>query len=295
MQYILSFLKYLQYEKRGSHHTVTSYECDLLQFYQYLNPSEEQGGWSSVTPKQIRQWMVQLHNNGLKPRSVNRKIATLRSFFKYLMRQGLMEKNPAEQLITPKVPKLLPSFVKEKEMDMLLDGIEFGNDYAGFRNRMIIDLFYGTGIRLSELTNLQLSNIDLSGGVIKVTGKRNKDRIVPLHQSLLKAMPLYIEQRNQFLGSTPSTYLFLTDAGNPLYSKFVYRLVKQYLSAVTTLAKKSPHVLRHTFATALLNRGADLNAIKELLGHANLAATEIYTHTTFAQLNAIYKQAHPRA
>jgi integrase/recombinase XerC len=206
-----------------------------------------------------------------------------------------MEKNPAEQLITPKVPKRLPSFVKEKEMDMLLDGIEFGNDYAGFRNRMIIDLFYGTGIRLSELTNLQLSNIDLSGGVIKVTGKRNKDRIVPLHQSLLKAMPLYIEQRNQFLGSTPSTYLFLTDAGNPLYSKFVYRLVKQYLSAVTTLAKKSPHVLRHTFATALLNRGADLNAIKELLGHANLAATEIYTHTTFAQLNAIYKQAHPRA
>jgi integrase/recombinase XerC len=211
------------------------------------------------------------------------------------MRQGLVDKNPAEQLTTPKIPKRLPAFVKEKEMDMLLDGIEFGDDYAGVRNKMIIDLFYGTGIRLSELTNLQLSNIDLSGGVIKVTGKRNKDRIVPLHPSLMTSMPLYVECRNQIFGSQPTNYLFLTDTGKPLYSKFVYRLVKQYLSTVTTLAKKSPHVLRHTFATALLNRGADINAIKELLGHANLAATEIYTHTTFAQLNAIYKQAHPRA
>ena len=294
MQYIQSFLKYIQFEKRGSHHTVISYRCDLDQFYNYISTNGI-SLWPEVTSKHIRQWMVNMLDEGLTSKSVNRKIATLKSFYRYLMREGIVEVNPTLKIITPKLAKRLPEFVKEKEMDVLLDEIDFGDTYSGIRDHLMIDLFYCTGIRLSELSGLKLSDIDLKGDVIKVLGKRNKERIVPFNKNLKVSITEYIDVRNKTFPNKNILQLFLTNKGEPIYNKLIYRVVKKYLSTVTTLAKKSPHILRHTFATVLLNKGADINAIKELLGHANLSATEIYTHNSFEQLNAIYKQAHPRA
>ncbi|MBN2742410.1 integrase/recombinase XerC [Breznakibacter xylanolyticus] len=294
MQFIHSFLNYIQYEKRGSHHTVTAYEGDLKQFYNFLE-SNQISDWSRVTFRHIRQWMMNLLDAGVTARSVNRKVATLKSFFRFLLREGVLETSPTDKISAPKIPKRLPVFVKEKEMDLLLDHVEFGSDYPGVRNKLIIDLFYLTGMRLSELSSLTIPDVDLSGGVIRVTGKRNKQRIVPFTASMKASIIDYLLIRNSSFGSSVGKHLFLTDKGAPVYNKLIYRVVTGHLALVTTLAKRSPHVLRHTFATTLLNHGADLNAIKELMGHANLSATEIYTHNTFEQLNTIYKQAHPRA
>lgn len=294
MQYIQSFLKYLQFEKRGSHHTITSYRCDLNQFVNFLGENNF-SDWSQINSTHIRQWMVNMLDSGILARSVNRKVATLKSFFHFLMREGVLDVDPTLKIITPKVPKRLPVFVREAEMDMLLDQIDFGQSYPGVRNRLIIDLFYCSGMRLSELSNLQIRDVDLSGEVFKVLGKRNKQRIIPFTPALKASIVEYMEVRTQTFPNNNISQLFLTDKGEAIYNKLIYRVVKQYLTLVTTLAKRSPHILRHTFATALLNRGADLNAIKELLGHSNLSATAVYTHNSFEQLTAIYNQAHPRA
>jgi len=294
MYHIHSFLKYIRFEKRSSEHTAIAYEGDLTQFYNFLT-LEAEVDWTKVTSKHIRRWMVSMLDSNLTPRSVNRKVATLKSFFRFLMREGVIANSPTDNIITPKVPKRLPVFVHEDQMDNLLDVVEFGADYPGERNHLIIDLFYATGMRLSELTSLRIKDVDLSGDVIKVTGKRNKQRIIPFSRNMKQAIQNYLVIRNEHFPADPSSYLLLTDKGAPIYNKLVYRVVKAHLALVTTLGKKSPHVLRHTFATTLLNRGAELNAIKELMGHSSLAATEVYTHNSFEKLNSIYKQAHPRA
>jgi len=294
MQYISSFYRYLEYEKRYSKHTLVTYEVDLRQFSEFLE-NENISRWQDVTSKVIRRWMVSLLNDGITPVTIHRKISALKSFFRYLMREQILESNPVNGVIIPKKPKRLPVFVKENEMDILLDTVPFSNDFEGIRDKFIITLLYGTGMRLSEMVNLKLSDIDLGQKVIKVLGKRNKERIIPVFKELEKEITKYLSARNQTFPDAGTNILILTSKGKPAYPKLIYRVVNKYLALVSTINKKSPHVIRHSFATALLNHGADLNAIKELLGHANLSATEIYTHNSFEKLNNIYKQAHPRA
>jgi integrase/recombinase XerC len=270
-----------------------TYEVDLRQFCEFLE-NENISRWQDVTSKVIRRWMVSLLNDGITPVTIHRKISALKSFFRYLMREQILESNPVNGVIIPKKPKRLPVFVKENEMDLLLDTVPFSNDFEGIRDKFIITLLYGTGMRLSEMVNLKLSDIDLGQKVIKVLGKRNKERIIPFFKELEKEITKYLSARNQTFPDA-GNILILTSKGKPVYPKLIYRVVNKYLALVSTINKKSPHVIRHSFATALLNHGADLNAIKELLGHANLSATEIYTHNSFEKLNNIYKQAHPRA
>lgn len=294
MEYVDSFIKYLKFERRNSQHTIVAYEGDLGQFQAYLS---ELGidAWSDVTAKIIRSWVVQFLEDGLSARSVNRKIASLKTLFKFLIREGILETNPTDKVVSPRTPKRLPVFIKEVEMDFLLDQVDFGDDYAGVRDKLIIDVFYNTGMRLSELVNLRISQIDMGSGVIKVLGKRNKERIVPIVDGLKKSIADYFAKRLEAFPDCGHDFVFLTNKGAQVYHKLVYRVVNKYLKTVSTVTKKSPHVIRHTFATALLNKGADLNAIKELLGHSNLSATEVYTHNSFEKLNSIYNQAHPRA
>jgi integrase/recombinase XerC len=291
---IKSFLKYLEFEKRSSHYTLVSYRCDLEQFISF-SKERQIDAIGKVTRKHVRSWIVQMVDKGLAPKSVNRKITALKSFFKFLMREGLVECNPVDGLVTPKIPKKLPVFVRDHEMDLLLDKIPFSNDYEGIRDKLILELFYGSGMRLSELVNLQDANFDLKQGVVRVTGKFKKDRIIPLYNSLLMLIGEYLKIRKIAFEGRFGSFFFLTKKGDPVYGKLVYRVVNKYLALVTTLHKKSPHVLRHSFATSLLNAGADLNAIKELLGHSNLNATEVYTHNSFEKITDIYNQAHPRS
>ncbi len=239
--------------------------------------------------------MVLQLNEGKVPVTIHRKISALKSFFRYLMREQILESNPVEGVVVPKKPKRLPVFVKEKEMDELLDVVPFGNDFNGIRDKFIISLLYATGMRLSEMVNLKLYDIDTGQSLIKVLGKRNKERLIPYYTELKRDIAQYLAAREETFPNAESDILILTSKGKPVYPKLIYRVVNRHLALVSTIKKKSPHVIRHTFATALLNHGADLNAIKELLGHANLSATEIYTHNSFEKLNSIYKQAHPRA
>ncbi|MEI6679411.1 MAG: tyrosine-type recombinase/integrase [Mariniphaga sp.] len=288
------FLSYLKYEKRYSVHTITAYENDLDQFVSFGKTLVEDFYVESADYHLIRQWIIALMNKGTLARSVNRKISTLKSFYKFMMREGIIAKNPTDYIILPKMAKKLPEFVQEKEINHLLDGRFFEDDFEGLRDKAVVSFFYGTGIRLSELVGIRLSDLNLTEKVVKVNGKRNKERLVPFPLELAGIISEYIKQRNElFPGS--ENFLFLTGNGEPAYTKLIYRIVKKELSLVTTIDKKSPHILRHSYATHLLNRGADMNAIKELLGHANLAATQVYTHTTFEQLKKVYKQAHPRA
>jgi len=294
MQYISSFYNYLEFEKRCSPHTLTTYEVDLRQFCLFLE-SEKINRWEDVSSKTVRNWMVQLINDGKSPVTIHRKISAIKSFFRFLMREQVIDTNPVNGVTVPKKPKRLPVFVKEKEMDLLLDTVHFGEGFDGVRDRFIISLLYATGMRLSELVNLRIPGIDRGQRVIKVLGKRNKERIIPYYKELDKDLAEYLSIRNNTFPDCGTDVLILTSKGKPAYPKLIYRVVKKYLALVSTIGRKSPHVIRHSFATALLNRGADLNAIKELLGHANLSATEIYTHISFEKLNTIYKQAHPRA
>jgi integrase/recombinase XerC len=287
------FLKYLQFEKRYSDHTIVAYKTDLGQFVHYMNDLVGDFEFKEVTYKQVRQWVVSLMEKGDSARSVNRKISTLKSFYKYLMRQMVVEENPVALVTLPKVGKKLPVFMQENQMNFLLDHGLFPDDFEGRRDHLIISLLYGTGIRLSELKELILPNIDLKEHTIKVLGKGNKERIVPFPRELVAIFEDYLKIRAEKFDNNEC--LLLTSNGEPAYDKLIYRVVNKYLGIVTTAVKKSPHVLRHTFATHLLNNGADLNAVKELLGHANLSATQVYTHTTFEKLKEIYKQAHPRA
>ncbi len=286
-----SFLEYLQYEKRFSNHTILAYSNDLAQFSTYLEKEYEVKALQDINHTLIRSWIVSMMDNKITARSVNRKITTLKTFYKYLLRQQLVKENPMLKIQSPKTSKRLPVFVEKDNMDVLLDSIEFGSDFEGQRNKLMMELFYATGMRLSEMINLKQVNVSLSSQQLKVLGKRNKERIIPFNNELKRLLEAYLTQEEV----KNKEYLFITKTGKKLYEKFVYRVVNKYLSLVTSIQKKSPHVLRHTFATHMLNNGADLNAIKELLGHANLSATQVYTHNTVEKLKNVHKQAHPKA
>lgn len=293
MGYQESFINYLKYEKRCSSHTVIAYKNDLDQFVQFCAEMVGEFNVKKVDAKLVRNWIVLLMENELSARSVNRKITTIKSFFKYLMKEQIVVSNPATYLALPKIRKKLPNFVEENNLQHLLDDGFFENDFLGIRDKLVITLLYGTGIRLAELLMLKDSDFDKKMCLIKVLGKRKKERIIPYPASINSLVELYISIRNTTVGFKTEK-LLVTEEGKPAYEKLIYRVVTNNLAKVTLLEKKSPHVLRHTYATHLLNKGADLNAVKELLGHSSLAATQIYTHTTFERLHDIYKQAHPR-
>ena len=294
MEYRESFLKYLKYERRCSQHTVVAYRKDLDQFETFMFRRVGDFNVSTVVNRDVRAWIVFLMDQKYTAKSVNRKVTSLKSFYKYLMRQELLEISPVATVITPKVPKRLPMFLDEKCLNSLLDNGYFKNDFEGVRDKLIFGLFYGTGVRLSELVHLKDSDLYINEYLIRVLGKNNKERIVPYPRPLNSLIEEYLQLRYDCFGDS-APVLLLTAKGKAVYEKLVYRVVHKNLSLVTTLEQRSPHVLRHTFATHLLNRGADLNAVKELLGHSNLAATQIYTHTSTEKLQRIYKQAHPRA
>ena len=289
---ISNFQNYLENERRLSVHTVRAYIDDVLAFQSF---TKEILGVDvfEVTTIAARAWVAYLMESKVSSRSINRKVSSLNSFYRFLLRSELISSNPIDKVIKPKSSKRLPVFIDEKGMSKLFDGFEFDQGFAGLRDRMVLSVFYSTGIRLSELIELKVNDVDLLNGQIKVLGKRNKERLVPLTRELIKDLKEYISLKDE--QEFKVVNLFVTNSGGKLYQKFVYRMVNYYLSSVSSVVKKSPHVLRHTFATHMLNNGADLNAIKELMGHSSLSATEVYTHNTFEKLKSIYKQAHPRA
>lgn len=289
-----SFLKYLEYEKRFSRHSVISYQTDLGQLSSFIAGHYPETTVEEVNHAIIRDWLVNLSETGMSSRTINRKIITLRSFYKFLKRHGVIDKNPVLRIHALKTPKNLPQFIRESEMNLLMDHTDFGEDFNGIRNKIILEILYGTGIRLSELIGLKESDFDRFNRQIKVLGKRNKERIIPVSSNLSHLIEKYLEVKNNAFGANFNPYLIVTNKGGKLYPMFVYRIVKKYLG-ITNIDKKSPHVLRHTYATHLLGRGADLNAVKDLLGHQSLSATQIYTHTTLGKLKKIFEQAHPKA
>ena len=293
MQYISDFCNYITHQKRYSPHTVVAYQKDLEQFNTFLVKQYDITSVNDVTSIIIRSWIVELIEEGITPRSINRKISTLKSFYKFLLKNKLTESNPLVKIVTPKIAKRLPVFLGEIDVDKLFSEISFQDDFEGVRDQLVLELFYSTGIRLSELVNLKLSFVDLSTKTIKVLGKRNKERIIPIGEKLINLVVRYLSKRKE--NEVKNIYFFTTNKGEQTYPKLIYRLVNKYLSLITTVSKKSPHILRHTFATHMLNNGADLNTIKEILGHASLSATQVYTHNTIEKLKNIYKQAHPRA
>jgi integrase/recombinase XerC len=286
-------------------HTVSAYQSDLEQFLLFLNPTGQPiqvPHPSDITHHDIRNWMVQLMDNKLIARSVNRKIATLRKYFKFLLQEGVITTNPTSRINAPKVPKNLPTVVDGDKLTGMLDGRMdthddkiFTDDFAGLRDKLVIEMLFGTGMRLAEITGIKETDINFYENTVKVLGKRNKQRIIPLNNELVQLLKQYEKAKKDEKFNNNSLTLLVTNKGADAYPKLIYLIVQKYLSHISTQDKKSPHVLRHTFATSLLNKGADLNAIKELLGHANLSATQIYTHNSVERLKSIYKQAHPKA
>ena len=294
MDVVGSFVGYIKNEKRYSDHTVNAYFRDISQFLSFLNTSYSNDiNLINASFRHVRLWMVSLIENSIEARSVNRKLSSLNSFYKYLLREKIVNFNPTDKIVPPKNKKRLPVFVEEKQMFELLSEVDFGTGFIAKRDKLIITLFYSTGIRLSELISLKIGDVDLNNCSLKVLGKGNKERIIPFGKNLKNSIENYFIYRDQIMPIDSN--LFISEKGKKIYSKLVYRIVNHYIGIVSVLEKKSPHILRHTFATHLLNNGADLNAIKELLGHANLAATQVYTHNSFDKLRNIYKKAHPRA
>lgn len=290
-----SFIDFIKFEKRYSLHTIKAYENDLAELHHFLDQTYGETRPGHVSAIMIRSWMADLKSRGVHSRSINRKLSALRSWYKYLRLHQQMEQNPLHKIVPPKAGKRLPVFVEREAMDKLLFQVDFPDDFEGKTCQLMLEVFYYTGIRRSELIGLKLANIDWSGRSIKVLGKGSKERIIPVSADLLKKMSLYLKARQEEVPDSPADTLFITEKGKPLYPKYVYRMVNRWLNVVTTIEKKSPHVLRHSFATHLVNNGADLNAVKELLGHASLAATQVYTHNTIEQLKAVYEQAHPHS
>jgi integrase/recombinase XerC len=292
------FFAYLRSERRYSPNTLLSYQTDLRQFSEYLRATYELEEPAQADHTLIRSWVVTLMQQDLDPRTVNRKIACLRSYYKFLLTTGVIGRNPMLRIKAPKMAKKLPDFVPEESLNGLLNSFAFEDTLAGRRDQLILELLYGTGIRLSELLGIRPDDVSLAARTVRVTGKGNKQRIVPLNPTLVTVLTSYIAFRQREFGAEGNAHsaLLVTDKGEPLYEKLVYRTVKHYLSQITTAASQQhPHVLRHSFATHLLNKGADLNAIKELLGHANLAATQVYTHLSIDKLKSVFEQAHPKA
>ena len=291
MEHFVPYLKYLEYEKRYSPHTIDAYCRDLLQFDVFLSDVGESSAVADF--KAIRRWIIDLVANGDSSRTVNRKIATLRSYFKYLMKEGLVAINPMEKVRPLKTGKNLPAFVPIDKMDEALDEEETSGDFSALRDRTVLEFFYMTGVRLSELIHLKDTDVDTKAMTVKVLGKRNKERIIPLTAPFCDTLRQYVSLKKF---AFPDTDLFFVlDSGKPLYERWVQRLTGKKLGMVTAMKKRSPHVLRHSFATNMLDNGADLNAIKEILGHANLSATQVYTHSAPNRIKKVYQQAHPRA
>ena len=289
-----SFLDYLRYERNYSNYTIEAYSKDLRQFEEYVKLNKESIFVpGDVDADLVRSWIVSLMDEKISPVSVNRKLSSLKSFFKFLMKQGSISVNPLRLITGPKTKKPLPYFVRDKEMELLLDGDGFDEDFEGVRDRLILEMLYDTGIRRSELIGIQDSDVDFGAMQVRVTGKRNKQRLIPFAEGLKNLIQAYTEVRNREVGSE-SGWFFVRKNGEQLSVGIVYTIVKKKLSEIPTLAKRSPHVLRHSFATSMLNNGAELNAVKELLGHSSLASTSVYTHTTFEELKKVY-HAHPRA
>lgn len=290
---VQSFLEYLKFEKRYSKHTLIAYENDLMQFFSFLIAEFDSPQINAIPSTFIRTWLASLKGEELTAKSINRKISSLKSFFKYQMKNGIITQTPMATIVIPKMSKRLPSFVEEKDIHTLMSYVEFGDDWKGRTEKLVMQLFYSTGMRLSELINLKESQLDESYAQIKVIGKGNKERIIPVNKDLIGALKNYIQEKPCRLENVLN--LFINENGKPLQPRAVYSFVKKYLSMVTTIEKKSPHILRHSFATHLMNNGADLNAVKELLGHSSLAATQVYTHNTIEKLKEIFKKAHPKA
>lgn len=292
---IESFLQYITFEKRFSSHTVEAYRNDLLQFRTFLSENFSDLPIDKADSNCVRSWIIHLMDQKLSSRSVNRKVAALRAFYKFLHKQGILENEQMQKLSALKIRKNLPVFVQEDHLSQLLNDFPFEDNFFGLRDKLILELLYATGIRLSELINLKEKDVDFYNREIKVLGKRNKQRIIPFPKSIGLIIEKYKNlQIKQFIDNRHDR-LIVTNKGEPCYPMFIYRVVKKYLDLIPAVEKKSPHVLRHTFATHLLDKGADLNAIKELLGHASLAATQVYTHNSLEKMKAIFDQAHPKA
>lgn len=288
------FVRYIQYEKRFSPHTIQAYQKDLEQFFVYLRREYELEDAMAVQAIHVRSWTVSMMEDEYHANSVRRKLSTLKAFFNYLQKFHALKRNPMQKVVVPKTGKRLPSTLVATEFNHLLDQLSFSEDYPDQRDKMILEMLYGTGIRRAELIGLRLQHIDWSSSLLRVHGKRNKERLIPLSAHLIGLLKHYLQVRENEFGSGVPDRLFLTNQGKILYPKLVYNTVKRYLSLITSSEKRGPHVLRHSFATHLSENGADLNAIKELLGHSNLAATQVYTHNSIEQLKKIYKRAHPK-
>jgi len=295
------YIDYLRFEKRYSTHTILAYNTDLDDFSGFLSNQYDISDLLQADHTLIRSWLISLIDRKISTRSVNRKLSSIKSFYRYCQRQGLLTSNPMLKVVAPRTSKQLPVFLTHDNLENLLQNVAFEDSYEGTRDKMILTLFYATGIRRAELVQINISDLDLNSGTLKVTGKRNKERIVPIGEQVIIQTKEYLYERNRFLSENKAvtenncTSLFVTSKGLQAYPKLIYNIVHKHLSEIASNHKLSPHVLRHTFATHMLDDGADLNAIKEILGHSSLAATQVYTHNTIEKLKTIYKQAHPRA
>ncbi|MEO5984573.1 MAG: tyrosine-type recombinase/integrase [Ferruginibacter sp.] len=294
LQLIQSFLNYLKYQKRYSQHTILAYESDLTAFFDFVQVQFNESEVKAFVPAYIKTWLAGLKEHKISTKTINRKISSLKTFFKFLLREQLLTADPMETIISPKVSKRLPQYVEKADINTLFTNIVFPDTWAGKTDKLILQLLYNTGMRQGELLGLKDNSIDAGNGTLKVTGKGNKERIIPLNNHLLNDIRAYVNQKNK-LPDADGIFLLVNQRGKKLYPKYVYLAVKKYLDLVTTISRKSPHVMRHTFATHLSNNGAQLNAIKELLGHSSLAATQIYTHNTIEKLKDIHRKAHPKS
>lgn len=289
------FIHYLKFEKRYSPHTIKAYQDDLGLFFQFLNSNFGDTALKDISASFVRSWLAYQKEKGDSAKTINRRISSLKSFFKYAMKTGGLSATPMTTVVSPRISKRLPSFVEEKSMSLLFAHVEFPDSWEGHTNRLMLILFYSTGMRLSELVHLKESQVDLSKNNLKILGKGNKERLIPINFELREELKRYLAAKKEKFSAKPDEYLLVNEKGSGLHPRYVQTKVKYYLSLVTTAEKKSPHVLRHSFATHLMNNGADLNAVKELLGHSSLAATQIYTHNTIEKLKHIHKKAHPKA